>query len=598
MPAVADCHGIQYPVSMTQTFRFSPRPNDAHLIAWHAWGPAAFRAAESTSRLIFLNLTAAWSESCHEMDEGTLSDDEIRALLNDAFIPVRVDADHYPHIQDRYIAGDWPTNAFLTATGEVLWSGTLIGAGELLEVANGVLAAWTDRRDALLLEIERRHRALEAARGRHSEVGLVRREASADVITGMLDSFDSANAGFGQAPKFPPGDAIELLYQMGARGDVQAASMADRTLDAMLLGELMDHAEGGFFRCTTMPDWSVPRCEKLLDINAAQLEAYATGAAIRNRQDWADAARRTVDWVDRTLGLASGLWDGSQSGDRAYFQLDASRRSDVATPAVDDTVYTCWNAQWIAALASAGGRLGRNDWIVRAEAAFADLRAMMQAPNGLFYHFRTAGGERGVDFLLLDVLEAARAAVILFQATGNASHLAEARRLAQQIERRFWAADGGFWDRAETEDIAALRYRDRPFDMNARAARLLLDLAFATGERGYRALGERTLALLSPQAARYGVAGATFALAVEEFFTAPTCVVIVGDATAAHSLRAAALALPHAGRRVWSLPQGGKLGTQSVPASPAPAAYAFARHGCSPAVLDENVLAAALTPLV
>jgi uncharacterized protein YyaL (SSP411 family) len=584
---------------MTPTFRFSHRPNRASEIAWRDWGAAAFDEAEATSRPVLLNLTAFWCHWCHEMDETTYSDPAVIDFINTHLIPIRVDADRNPHVQDRYIAGGWPTNAFLTSTGEVLWAGTYTTAAKLLEVARGVTAAWSERREEFQLEIERRRMALEAARSRHSAVGLVRREASDDVITATREAFDARNGGFGTEPKFPPGETIELLYTLGAQGDAYAIEMADRTLDGMLAGDLLDREAGGFFRYATSAEWTAPRYEKLLEINAIQLEAYVLGASVRARPDWEEIARQTVEWVESTLALPSGLWAGSQCADESYFVLNRAARAEVDAPPTDRTVYTAWNAMWIAALTAAGARLGNHAWIVRAESALSSLIETMSSTNGLFYHHCDEFGERGIDFLLVDAVEVARAAMQQYQATGKMKWLDTARTVAQSIEKSFWAEDGGFWDRTSTHhDVGALRYRDRPFEMNARTARLLLDLSYATGSRGFRGLAERTLALLSPQAGRFGVAGASFAIAVEEFFSPPPYVVIVGDSAATAALRARALGLPHAGRRVWTLQNGGRVGTQSIPALPSPAAYACGRHGCSPPVVDEAALAAAITPLV
>ncbi|MEO5511050.1 MAG: DUF255 domain-containing protein [Longimicrobiales bacterium] len=584
---------------MTQIHRFSPRPNRAHEIAWQEWGAAAFAEAESTNRPVLLSLTAVWCHWCHRMDETTYSDPAVIDLLNSDVIPIRVDGDRNPHVQDRYITGGWPTNAFLTPTGEVLWAGAYVDAESLLSVARSVITAWSDRRDEFALEIERRRRALDASRGRHSSVGLVRREASDDVVSATREAFDARNGGFGDAPKFPPGDTIALLYSLASNGDADALIMADRTLDGMLAGELQDSEAGGFFRYATSAEWTAPRYEKLLEINALQVEAYALGASVRARPDWAEIVERTVAWVDETLGQPGGLWGGSQAADEAYFTLNRSARKGQDAPAVDHTILTNANAAWIAALANAGGRLKREDWIARADAALHTLITDMSSANGLLYHYRAEDCDPALDFLLVDALETARATLALAQATGDSTWLAHTRRLVKTMETSFWAEDGGFWDRARTaHDVGALRYRDRPFDLNARCARLLLDLGLATGERGYRALAERTLALLSPQAGRYGVAGAAFAIAVEEFFSLPPYVVIVGAPSAAVRLRMSALALPHADRRVWSLPDGGRMGTQTIAAQPAPAAYAYGKHGCSAPVLDDAALVAAIAPLV
>jgi uncharacterized protein YyaL (SSP411 family) len=573
---------------MADSFRFSPRPNRAASIRWRPWGAAAFDDASRADRPVLLNLTAVWCGWCQQMDETTYSQPELIELINRELVPIRVDADQYPHVQERYIASGWPTNAFLTPTGEVLWAGTYVGPEEFGAVAAGVLAAWRERREALQVEIDRRRRALEAARGRQPMVGLVRREAADDVVSALLDSFDPRNGGFGDAPKFPLPDAVELLFVQAARfGDEQSRALAEQTLDGMLAGELFDPVEGGFFRYTLSADWTEPRREKLLEVNAGLLRTYALGAHLLARRDLREVVERIVEWAEARLRLPDGLWGGSQAEDEEYYSLAPESRAGRAGPFVDPVVYTDANAAWIRALAEAGGRLGRPDWIERAAGALEVLLAAMAAPGGLLYHFREPGRAPEVAGLLTDVVETARACLALAQATGRAFFLEAARGLVLALETQLWAEDGGFLDYdPAAENAGALRYRERPFERNAAAARLYLDLMLATGARSYRAVAERTLALLSPAAGRYGVSGAEFALAVDEFFDPPPRVVIVGPVAEAAPLRAAALALPTANRRVWTMEEGGRVGALTFPPSATPVAYVCVESTRSRPVTD------------
>ncbi|MBX6363092.1 MAG: thioredoxin domain-containing protein [Gemmatimonadetes bacterium] len=561
-------------------------------VHWRPWGAAAFHDASSADRPVLLNLTASWCHWCRLMDETTYADPELIALVNSEFVPIRVDADRYPHVEYRYIAGGWPTNAFLTPTGEVLWAGTFVEADEFRGVARNVLAAWKGRRDELDVEIQRRRKALEAARSHRPRTAIVRREAADDVLAAIEHSYDPRNGGFGTAPKFPNADAIELLYVQERRLGGDWGAMADHTLDGMLAGELWDELDGGFFRYALAADWTQPRREKLLDTNAAMLVAYALGAHVRGRADWRRVAERIVGWVEGTLARPDGLWSGSQMAAEEYYALPADARARAPRPGVDATVFTDSASHWIRALAVAGPRLGHHDWAERAAEALPRLLSRMAAPGDLLFHYAAPDDAPALAGLLTDLLEAARACIAVAQATGHAVFLEEARRLAGAMQRRLWADGGGFVDHVPSEgDVAALRYRDRPFELNADAARLLLDLYQATGERSYRALAERTLATLSPLAGRYEVAGAAFALGVEEFFEAPPTVTLVGSADATAELRAAALALPLAERRVWTVPDGGRLPAGSFPPQPAPAAYFCSRGACSPALRDGAGLA-------
>jgi uncharacterized protein YyaL (SSP411 family) len=503
---------------MPDQFRYSPRENRAAEIRWRPWGPAAFEEAASTDRPILLNLTAVWCRACQEMDETTYSDDGVIRLLNEELVPIRVDADRRPHVQDRYIAGGWPTNALLTPTGEVFWSGTYVDAGELTRVARGVLKAWRDDRDDLEKEIERRRRAMEAARSRRPTVGIVRREAADDVISGAEQQFDPRNGGFGDAPKFVHAEAVEMLYVQGeALPNPDWIAMAERTLDGMMAGEIEDEAEGGFFHYALEADWTRPQVEKLLSLNARALHAFAFGAARTGRDDWAAAAERTVEWVESTL-QADGLWRGSQFADPEYFALDAGGRAGRDAPPLDSTVYTDASAMWIASLADAGQRMGRADWVDRASAGLDTLLDRMAAPGDSLTHYANDGAEP-IHGLLVDLLHGARAALAVGVAANRDDAVAHSARLAATMKETLWEEAGGFADHPrDPQPLGALRYRDRPFEENALAARLFLGLARHTGEGSHRAVAERTLALLSPLAGRYAVEGASFAMAVEEFF--------------------------------------------------------------------------------
>jgi uncharacterized protein len=173
---------------------------------------------------------------------------------------------------------------------------------------------------------------------------------------------------------------------------------------------------------------------------------------------------------------------------------------------------------WIAALAHAGRLLEREEWVGRASEALDVLLERMAAPGRGLYHYSAPDADPPAG-LLVDLLHGARAAHAVHRASGREDALDHARRLVGIMKETLWDENGGFCDyRADPAPLGALRYRDRPFEENALAARLLIALAADTGAASHRAVAERILAFLSPLAGRYAVEGATFAMAVEEFF--------------------------------------------------------------------------------
>ena len=87
-------------------------------IQWLPWGARAFDRARAEDKLILLDLTAVWCHACHVMDMTTYIDPRVVTLLNDEFIPVRVEADQHPDITVRYKHGGWPTTSILLPSGK------------------------------------------------------------------------------------------------------------------------------------------------------------------------------------------------------------------------------------------------------------------------------------------------------------------------------------------------------------------------------------------------------------------------------------------------------------------------------------------------
>src|ERR1700687_2128734 len=101
-------------------FHFSPRPNRAHEIKWRGWSEEAFSEAGRLDRPILLSISAVWCHWCHVMDETTYSNAGVIDLINRQYVPIRVDTDLRPDINQPYNMGRWPQNAFLTSSGNIL----------------------------------------------------------------------------------------------------------------------------------------------------------------------------------------------------------------------------------------------------------------------------------------------------------------------------------------------------------------------------------------------------------------------------------------------------------------------------------------------
>ncbi|MFN3467789.1 MAG: DUF255 domain-containing protein, partial [Candidatus Brocadiales bacterium] len=276
---------VVYPGFVPQTFRFSPRPNNAHLIHWREWEEEAFQQAQREDKPVYLSLSAVWCHWCHVFDETTLSDLQVIEILNRDFICVRVDADKNPHLQSRYLAGGWPTSAFLTPKRDIIVAGTYIYPEDFKSLANKVSAYYKNQKGELYARMARYkiERGIERDRQQPPRKGPTD-EIPKRVFNYIKESFDAIHGGFGTEPKFPQPEVIEVLikeslFNLPARETTvpDGLEMAKKSLDGMMQGELWDAVEKGFFRYCTRANWAVPHYEKMLEGNAGLLKDYLLG---------------------------------------------------------------------------------------------------------------------------------------------------------------------------------------------------------------------------------------------------------------------------------------------------------------------------------
>ena len=133
------------------------------MVQWEEWGADAFARAARDGRPVLLSISAAWCRACHEMDRTTYADPEVAALVAARFVPVRVDADRRPDINERYNLGGWPTTAFLTAAGDVITGGTFVPVDRMRGVLERVSTAYGS---AMVMPIVSRGRTRAAMRPR------------------------------------------------------------------------------------------------------------------------------------------------------------------------------------------------------------------------------------------------------------------------------------------------------------------------------------------------------------------------------------------------------------------------------------------------
>lgn len=239
---------------------------------------------------------------------------DVAAILNTYFIPVKVDREERPDIDDVYMnyvqattgSGGWPLNVFLTPDLEPLFGGTYWpgpGAGSasrfsaeeiigFMDILDRVKETWLTQRTRCLQSAKEITRQLKefAEEGTHS--GEKAEGSSEDLELELLEEayqhfaqrYDAVNGGFSDSPKFPTPNLSFLIRLrshpqivtdiVGAKEIEHATEMVIHTLRKIARSGLRDHLGHGFARYSVTADWSLPHFEKMVGENALLLDIY------------------------------------------------------------------------------------------------------------------------------------------------------------------------------------------------------------------------------------------------------------------------------------------------------------------------------------
>jgi uncharacterized protein len=546
----------------TSPYLLRHKDNPVH---WRPWGPAALAEAEEANKPILLSVGYSACHWCHVMERESFSDAETAALMNELFIPIKVDREERPDVDHVYqtaaqvlgLAGGWPLTMFLTPQAEPYYAGAFFPKEERLgqpafkKILTEVARVYREQPDPVANTTARVHQAY---------ANLWARDLRGQIDGGVLDSasilvgqrFDIFYGGITGAPKFPMTPLVELLWRAHLRtGLMQFPLLVLTTIDNMCRGGMYDHIGGGFARYSTDERWSVPHFEKMLYDNALIVDLMTLVWQHNRSPLYRERIEETLGWVMREMmveqGFASSL-DADAAGEEGKYylwteaEIDAalmgtyvqrfkeiymvrregnfqgrnilqrtstpyplpeadeallkrqrelllSQRQKRQLPTRDDKVLADWNGLMIAAFANAGAVYRKPQWITVAIQAFDFVAKALGDGDRLYHSWRN--NARNHTGLSDDYAHMSRAALALWEATGDEKYLDYARRWAHILNEHFWdAQNGGYFHTPDDAEPLIIRVRN-VFDQATPCANgvmvgVLAKLHFATADGFYR----------------------------------------------------------------------------------------------------------------
>ena len=314
----------------------------ANPVDWYPWGEEAFNRAINENKPIFLSIGYTTCHWCHVMEHESFEDQEVAQLLNEYFIPVKVDREERPDVDNVYMEvtqiingrGGWPMTVIMTPDKLPFFAGTYfpketkyrrIGMLDLLPQINDY---WNTKQDSLIadaknltLRLQNRHKS-----GNSKGSLLSPSAALKNTYARFESSFDSKYGGFGKSPKFPkPHDYLFLLKYSNRDKDSNAIHMATKSLREMRMGGLFDQIGFGFHRYSTDSKWLVPHFEKMLYDQALLIHAYLEAYIHTQDNFFKQVVEEIIEYVLRDMTSQFGGFysaeDADSEGEEGLFYL-------------------------------------------------------------------------------------------------------------------------------------------------------------------------------------------------------------------------------------------------------------------------------------
>ena len=301
-------------------------------VDWYPWGEEAFEKAARENKPIFLSIGYSTCHWCHVMEHESFEDEATAAILNQYFVPVKVDREERPDVDRVYMlfvqastgSGGWPMSVWLTPERKPFYGGTYFppdnrfGRPGFKSILHSLAQAWKEDRARVEESGARVVEQLKDYAAQGSGKGEAGQGALDSAFYGFRRMFDSRLGGFGGAPKFPrPSVHNFLLRYYAATKNEEALDMVLLTLREMAKGGMNDQLGGGFHRYSVDERWFVPHFEKMLYDQAQIATSYLEAFQITRDGQYAAAARDVFSYVQRDLTHPDGGFYSAEDADSA-----------------------------------------------------------------------------------------------------------------------------------------------------------------------------------------------------------------------------------------------------------------------------------------
>lgn len=301
-------------------------------VNWQTYSPEVIELAKQENKPLFISIGYSSCHWCHVMAHESFEDNETAKLLNENFIPVKVDREEFPDL-DQYLQlacqvmngqGGWPLSAFVTPDFKPYFVGTyfpLTPMQNLPSFKDVILNLGRLYKEDIETLEENASKVLEAITSPPKSSQEVKFEGhypgAPSVLDALKNYFDQDNGGFGGAPKFPQFSFYEWMCEQALEGVLTKEQVEHLVLsvESMISGGVSDQLRGGIHRYSVDEKWLIPHFEKMLYDQAGLLRVLVKLSLIYPSPLVLDTLLKTLDYLEKEMLDEKGFFFSAQDAD-------------------------------------------------------------------------------------------------------------------------------------------------------------------------------------------------------------------------------------------------------------------------------------------
>jgi uncharacterized protein YyaL (SSP411 family) len=447
-------------------------------IKWYDF-EEGLKKAKQENKLILLDISAKWCHYCNLMETTTYSNPEIIKIINQHYIPIKVDADLRKDINKKYNQGGLPTTAILTSDGQILYGNLYLPPEDMKKILLYFINL--SKEDLENLKRQKNLALLPKIKIQEKEID----EPTIKLVKSRtLSLIDKEYGGYYDEVKFPIDNIVYFLI-LRYFENKEDKNLLTKTLNGY--EKLIDDQEGGIFRYATQKDWTSPHYEKLLRDQALISIAFFNAYSILQDKKLLEDANMILNFAKNKLyDKNKGYFYASQGADivddegkilvsgEVYFSKNKQDREFIENVyrrklPLDKTFYYSENALMIKALLYSYIFNNDNQDLKNAENLMKKIIKDGLKDKGIIHTY-------SVEKYFLDTqVNTLESLFLLYQITGDSYYLKNFKDLLFIILKNYYSKEIGLYTDYEDTglNLNRISYIDTLFSLNFKLAKII-----------------------------------------------------------------------------------------------------------------------------